>query len=205
MGRARAVALSGTWLPEHWVNPQCFQLLNGADDPALRVSERSQVQSFLSQRASLFFLAIFCFFRASQVRACVPSHLSCVQLLVTLWTVAHQALLSMGFSRQEYWSGLPCPLPRDFLGVASGKEPACQCRRPGFNPWARKIPWRRKWQPTPVFLLGYSHRQRSLAGYSPWGPKSQTGLKRLSIHTAFPSVSSFQTGGMMGARMVPRK
>ena len=40
---------------------------------------------------------------------CVLSCFSCVQLFVTLWTVAHQALQSMGFSRQEYWSGLPCP------------------------------------------------------------------------------------------------
>ena len=38
--------------------------------------------------------------------------------------------------------------------------------RPGFNPWVRKIPWRRKWQPTPVFLAGKSHGQRSLEGYS---------------------------------------
>ena len=45
--------------------------------------------------------------------------------------------------------------------------PAMQ--RPGFNPWVRKIPRRRKWQPTPVFLPGESHRQRSLAGCSPWG------------------------------------
>ena len=37
----------------------------------------------------------------------------------------------------------------------------------GFNPWVRKIPWRRKWQPTPVFLPGKSHGQRSLVGYSP--------------------------------------
>ena len=43
----------------------------------------------------------------------VLSHLSCVQLFATLWTVAHQAPLSMGFSRQEYWSGLPCPPPGD--------------------------------------------------------------------------------------------
>ena len=50
----------------------------------------------------------------------------------------------------------------------SGKEPACQCRRLMFNPWVGKIPWRRKWQPTPVFLPGKSHGQRSLAGYSPW-------------------------------------
>jgi len=48
-----------------------------------------------------------------------------------------------------------------------GKESACQCRRLKFDPWVRKIPWRRKWQPTPVFLPGKSHGQRSLAGYSP--------------------------------------
>ena len=41
----------------------------------------------------------------------------------------------------------------------------------GFDPWVRKIPWRRKWKPTPVLLPGESHGQRSLAGYSPWGCK----------------------------------
>ena len=46
-----------------------------------------------------------------------------------------------------------------------------QCRKPRFNPWVGKIPWRRKWQPTPVFLFGKSHGQRSLVGYSPWGRK----------------------------------
>ena len=57
-----------------------------------------------------------------------------------------------------------------FLGGASGKEPTCQCRRQrrcGFNPWVGKIPWRRKWQPTPLFLPGKSHGQRSLVGYNP--------------------------------------
>ena len=64
---------------------------------------------------------------------------------------------------------------------ASDKEPACKCRRHRFNPWVRKIPWRTKWQPTPVSLPGESYGQRSLAGYSLWGRKSQT---RLSIqHT----------------------
>ena len=43
--------------------------------------------------------------------ACMLSHFSCVRLFVTPRTAAHQALLSMGFSRQEYWSGLPCPSP----------------------------------------------------------------------------------------------
>ena len=51
----------------------------------------------------------------------------------------------------------------------SGKESACQCRRCRCNSWVRKIPWRSKWQPTPVFLPGKTHGQRSLAGYSPWG------------------------------------
>ena len=49
----------------------------------------------------------------------------------------------------------------------SDKESACQCRRCRFDPWVGKHSWRRKWQPTPVFLPGKSHRQRSLAGYSP--------------------------------------
>ena len=51
----------------------------------------------------------------------------------------------------------------------SGKESACQCRRCRFDPWVRKIPWRRKWQPTAIFSPGESHGQRRLAGYSQWG------------------------------------
>ena len=61
----------------------------------------------------------------------------------------------------------------------SGKGSAYQCkryRRHGFDPWVRKIPWRRKWQPTLVFLPGKSHRQRSLEGYSPWDHRELTWL-----------------------------
>ena len=75
-----------------------------------------------------------------------------------------------------------------FPGVAVSKELACQCKRHGFNPWVRKIPWNRKWQPTPVFLSGKSHGQRSLVGYSPWGHKElnatehvMKGLKKKSL------------------------
>ena len=60
-----------------------------------------------------------------------------------------------------------------FLGGPSGKESTCQCRRhvrSGLDPWIRKIPWRRARQPTPAFLLGESHGQRSLEGH---GPESQ--------------------------------
>ena len=71
--------------------------------------------------------------------------------------------------------------PRPICG-ASGKESACQSRRHkrgGFDPWVRKIPCWRKWQPTPVFLPGKSHGQRSLAGYSPPSKESDT-TERLS-------------------------
>ena len=52
------------------------------------------------------------------------------------------------------------------------KKSTCQCRRHGYlDLWVRKIPWQRKWQPTPVFLPGESHEQRSLVGYSPLGCK----------------------------------
>ena len=63
---------------------------------------------------------------------------------------------------------------RSFPGGASGKEPTC-LRRSGkrhrFDPWVGKIPWRKGWQPTPVFVPGESHEQGSLVGYSPWGRK----------------------------------
>ena len=99
-----------------------------------------------------------------------------------------------GFSRQEHWSGLPFPSPmhesekwkwsRSVVSdpqwshglqpsrLLHPKEPTCQCkrhRRYGFSACAGNIPWRRAWQPTPVFLPGESHGQRSMAGYSPWG------------------------------------
>ena len=69
-----------------------------------------------------------------------------------------------------------------FPGSSAGKESACQCRRPEFDPSVGKIPQRRKWQPTPVFLPGESHGQRSLAGYSPWDHKKLDMTKQL-IHT----------------------
>ena len=55
-----------------------------------------------------------------------------------------------------------------FPGNSDGKEFFQECRRPRFDPWVGKIPWRMEWQPTPVFLPGEFHGQRSLAGCSPW-------------------------------------
>ena len=61
-----------------------------------------------------------------------------------------------------------------FLGSSVVKEFTCPCRRLrrlGFDPWVGKIPWRRKWQPIPVFLPGKSHGQRNLVGCSLWDCK----------------------------------
>ena len=71
-----------------------------------------------------------------------------------------------------------------FLGGTSGKETACQCRRRrwhGFDPRVGKIPWRRKWQPTLVFLPGESHGQRNLVGYSPWTRKESDTTEQLTL------------------------
>ena len=196
--------------------------------------------------------------------------LSLVRLLETPWTAAHQAPPSMGFSRQEYWSGVPLPsrvtpnrptnsysairptgsmqhplsIPRSadlksicclncslsgnstvtasdaqdkhifgkpdgfkrelglhirpdrdsqallsgiitgFSGCARGKElPGQRMRRKRcrFDSWVGKMPWRRRWQPTPVFLPGKSHGREAWRATVHGVAKSQTQLKRLSI------------------------
>ena len=77
--------------------------------------------------------------------------------------------LSSDSTLLEEPNSLPLQSVQNFPGSVNGKEPACQCRRHRFDPWIRKIPWRRKWQSTPVFLPGESHGQRGLVG--PWGLK----------------------------------
>ena len=70
-----------------------------------------------------------------------------------------------------------------FPGGASVKEPTCQCKRCKryrFSLWVGQIPWRREWLPTPVFLPGESHGQRSLMGCSPWSRTELTRPKGLS-------------------------
>ena len=90
------------------------------------------------------------------------SHFSCLNVLELFLNYNKYISLSHG----GWWRGRP--------SGTRGKEFAFQSRRHKrrrFNPWVRKIPWSRKWQPTPVFLPGKSHGERSLAGYSPWGHK----------------------------------
>ena len=89
----------------------------------------------------------------------------------------HPRALSLLLARSAWQVGLP--------GWLSGKEPACQCRthkRPGFDPWVGKIPWRRAWQAIPGSLHGESPGQRSLEGFSRV-ENSWTQLKQLSDTT----------------------
>ena len=68
------------------------------------------------------------------------------------------------------------------LGGASGEESAFQRRIHRFDPWVRKSPWKRKWQPTLVFVPGKVRGQRSLGGYSPWGHKELDTTERPEEH-----------------------
>ena len=91
-----------------------------------------------------------------------------------LWPLMLPSGAWLRFARFLHWKILSFPstlcsgLPR----WLSGKEPTCQHRRHKrrrFHPWVGKIFWKRKWQPTPVFLPGKLHGQKSLVSYSPWG------------------------------------
>ena len=76
----------------------------------------------------------------------------------------------------------------------SSRETVCQCRRckrRGFQLWVGKIPWRREWQPTPVFLPGKSHGQRTLVGYSPWGHR-ESDMTELTLLFSFLSPITFK-------------
>ena len=80
---------------------------------------------------------------------------------------------------------------KGLLWWLSGKECRRNCRRRGFHPWVRKIPWRRKWQPTPVFLPVKS-RQWSLVGYSPWSRKELDSTPRQQQKQQQPELKRIQ-------------
>ena len=98
-----------------------------------------------------------------------------------------------------------------FPGGSEDKASACNAGDQGFDPWVRKMPWRRKWQPTPVFLPGESHGQRSLAGYSPRGRRVRhdwaTSLSFFKMNFLmsqyFWSVQKHGGGGGLVAQLCP--
>ena len=92
---------------------------------------------------------------------------------------AMQAIAGSGRSPGE---GIPTPVFLGFPGGSDCKESACNAGDLGWE-----VPWRRAWQPTPVFLPGQSPGQRSLAGYSPRGCKESDTTEQLRTHTdTFP-------------------
>ena len=86
----------------------------------------------------------------------------------------------MKYIPQEKFKGLVICVRVCGCGCEHAYHACRRHQRPGFDPWVRKIPWRRKWQPIPVFLLGEFYGQRSLAGHSPWGHKESDTTERLS-------------------------
>ena len=94
-----------------------------------------------------------------------------------IYVILSSCLYFSGMSFFFSWSILDL----DFPGGSEYKESACQCKRRGFDPWVQKIPWRRVWQPTPVFLPGEFHGKSSLAGYSPWGHRESDTTEWLTL------------------------
>ena len=85
---------------------------------------------------------------------------------------------AMSFSCHLYTAGLPWWLEQWRICL--------QCRRPGLDPWVGKIPWRKQWLPTPVFLPEEFHGQRSLAGWSPSGHKHSDTTESLTLSLHLP-------------------
>ena len=137
--------------------------------------------------------------------------LSRVQLLATLWTAAYQAPPSMGFSRQEYWSGVPLPSPLTSLsycyslffvcflisviyfspveiwfscsfGGSDGKESTCNEGDPGLIPWLGRSPGGGHGNPLQNSFLETPHGQTNLVGYNPWGRKESETTEWLRTH-----------------------
>ena len=126
------------------------------------------------------------------------SHFSHIWLFATPWTIAYQAPLSMEFSREEYWSGLPFPSPlqsrgssrsRDWTHVpwvfCIGKQVVLLLSHLGSHSSSFRD---RQWHPTPVLLPGKSHGWRSLVGCNPWGRWESDTTERLHFHVSLSCI-----------------
>ena len=84
-----------------------------------------------------------------------------------------ETCLKAALSQQTDWTTAKMRAPTLIWGSPGGSavEKCLAVQETWVYPWVRKIPWRRKWQPIPVFLPGKSHGERGLVGYSPWGHK----------------------------------
>ena len=117
----------------------------------------------------------------------------CLCWVIRVWGLSQQVVFGTGFFHSVsclFLKWRPVDLFASlficlgFPGGSDRKESACSMEDQGSIPGFRKIPWRRKWQPRPVFLPGKSHGWRSLAGYSPWGRKESDMTEWLHFHFA---------------------
>ena len=141
-----------------------LELFSDPSSPAGETLHLAAHRLYMTFFFFLFYSFRLCFILRVQAWEASPISWFSVTLMVSTWFLKLTSL----HCPQSHGSGHISCLP----GGTTGEEPACQCRRHnrcGFDPWVRKIPWRRAWKPTPVFLPGQSHGQRSLVGYSPWG------------------------------------
>ena len=128
-----------------------------------------------------------------------------------MWTYIYHLLPSGAGGKPRVWPQPACPWWFRWSRIHP------QCRKSKFNPWVRKIPWRRAWQPTPLFLPEESHGQMSLAGYSPLGHKvrhdrnnltcfynregmSTTLLRRTMWEESFMPLSSYLLAPRLGGK-----
>ena len=94
----------------------------------------------------------------------------------------------------QFSSSLQSSLSFQTLGFPVAQQIHLQCRRQRrlrFDPWVGNIPWSRKWKPTPVFLPGKSHGQRSLVGYSLWGRKELDTIEHTDEVCSFRKSASY--------------
>ena len=124
------------------------------------------------------FLELSCFFYdPMDVGNLISGSSAFLKSRLNIWKFSVHVLLKSRLENFEQyfasmWDECICAVVWTFVGFPGGSEvkSVClQCGRPGFDPWVGKIPWRKKWQPTPVVLPGESQGQRSLLGCHLWG------------------------------------
>ena len=138
-----------------------------------------------------------CSLKQLDIQSSLENPESVIILAWVSWPPMDQPVQSGGW--YLYWPKVKIKMPtkchRGFPGGSDGKEPVCRLRRHKrckFDPWIGKIPWRRAWQPTPVFLPGQSHGQRIVGGYSLWDHMTEaTWHAHTHAHTKYIVISFF--------------
>ena len=114
---------------------------------------------------SLLYCMYICIDTHTHIYTYVCVHIcACVYAYICVCVYIYTHIMNMGFP-----------------GGSDGKESTCSGGTTSSH-WVRKIPWRREWQPTPLFLLGEADEQKSLVGYRPWGCIELDRTERLSMH-----------------------